>query len=141
MFLFQIPYLYEYKFKENNFAILKQTVAGKNPKSFTIHDIKRLEQAWGEENAINSMMGYYRFLVQNRFFYFGYSEDQFMIHHPALFISGLHDTALVWENVESGAKKYCKNGYDFKLYNTTHWIQHEESERFNNDLENFIKRN
>jgi pimeloyl-ACP methyl ester carboxylesterase len=135
--IFQIPYLMEYKLRQNNFALLKRILTKRS--SYTKEDMKRLEKAWSQDHAIENMLNYYKYLVQAQFIFFYEHEKNYKIDIPILMISAENDNALLWNYAEKGIKKHCKNGI-FKLYkNTSHFFQRDHHELLNFDIENFIK--
>lgn len=106
------------------------------PGSFTDADIPHYIAAWKQPGAMTAMINWYRAVVRRREG-FAVEGDQ-RIHVPVLILWGKHDVALIeesaWQSLE-----YCDNGRLIVLENATHWVQHDEPERVNRHLIEYLR--
>jgi pimeloyl-ACP methyl ester carboxylesterase len=83
---------------------------------------------------MTAMINWYRALVQHR----PQPIPDSRVHVPTLILWGKNDIALE-PQMASQSLAYCDNGRLFVLENATHWVQHDEPERVNHHLLEFLQ--
>jgi len=78
------------------------------------------------------MVNWYRAMLQCR----NEPPESFRVIMPLLILWGVDDVNILQEQAEQSLK-YCDEGRLVK-FDCTHWIQHEEPDRVNQMIEEFI---
>jgi len=134
MFYFQLPRLPEWGFSRNDFAMgvrtLRQT---SRPGAFTDADLDRYREAWSHPGAVKGMLDWYRALFRTA------TERSVVlpIERPTLLIWGANDTALRQAMAEPSID-LCTDGRLRIIAEATHWVHHEETDRVNDLLLDFL---
>ena len=106
---------------------------GSTPNSFTAEDLEHYREAWSQPGAVTAMINWYRALLRRK------PErlpDQ-RVHVPTLVIWGKQDVALSHEMAQPSVD-LCDDGRLVMIDSATHWVQHDEPERVNQLLLEFI---
>jgi pimeloyl-ACP methyl ester carboxylesterase len=130
---FQLPLLPEWMLRAADFAALRGAMrATARPGTFSIEDFALYRAAWAQDGALTAMLNWYRALP-------GYSGSvrTGSIRVPVRVIWGDRDVALDAGLAEAGLA-LCEQGEAFHLAGATHWVQHEEPERVNHLLVEFL---
>jgi len=117
MALFQLPWLPE--------------VLG--PKVFPQRDDPAYREAWSQPGALTAMLNWYRYIPLS-----GRAADERRITLPVLVVWGDRDSALEPGLAEESAS-LCDTVEVVHLPEATHWLQHEEVDRVNALLLEFLR--
>ncbi len=132
---FQIPWLPEAVFKRNDWKPLVENMRSTSRAgTFSIEDFKYYREAWGQENAMTSMLNWYRALARGS----NVLSKNMRISQPTLLLWGANDFALGIELAKASIK-FCDQGQLEVFEQTGHWIQHEEPERLYKHLTTHFK--
>lgn len=132
---FQIPWLPEFLARFNNWRSAAQTlIKTSRPGTFTEADLDLYRQAWSQPKAYKSMIHWYRAIVQKP----PVSPGKTRIAVPTLLIWGTQDKFLGHEMAQPSID-LCKDGQLVMIEEATHWVQHEEPERVNALIGDFLK--
>jgi pimeloyl-ACP methyl ester carboxylesterase len=131
-FYFQIPWLPEVMFHRRNWRLLTESLRrSSRPGTFREADLDHYRAAWSEVGAITAMVNWYRAKMPAQ-------PLDSRIHVPALVIWGAKDTFLDRRLAEASIE-YCDRGTLQVIEAATHWVQHEEPERVNRLLIDFLR--
>ncbi len=132
---FQLPSLPEAMFKRENWKTLVENMRSTSREgTFSAEDFKYYREAWGQENAMTSMLNWYRALARGS----NFLSKTLRIMQPTLLLWGANDFALGVELAKVSIK-FCDQGQLEVFENVGHWIQHEEPERLYNHLTTHFK--
>lgn len=144
VFFFQIPWIPIWKIKKDNFAFLRSIAKTSNPKSFAVEDLQRLEEAWKQPGAVESMVAWYRFIGRKAITEKLWDKDVFesngkspFVEPETLILWGKNDVALDHRLVEPSAQM-CKRGRVKMFEDATHWVQHDKPAEVNTEIYKFI---
>ena len=130
---FQLPLLPETVLRAADFAALRGAmVASARPGTFSAEDFRCYRAAWAQPGALSAMLNWYRALP----LYAGSLRPE-RIRVPLRAVWGDRDAALDPGLVEVGLA-LCDRGEAVHLAEATHWVQHEEPERVNQLLIEFL---
>lgn len=134
MFFFQVPFLAEAILRNNDWeAMVNILVKDSRSGSFSQDDIERYRQAWWHQDAITSMLNWYRAAFQM-------SPDlsaDLRIQVPTLMLWGAQDKALSYDMAQPSLD-LCDDGELITFENSSHWVQHDEAEAVNKHLVDFF---
>jgi epoxide hydrolase 4 len=131
---FQIPLVPEFLLRANNFAaITRALVSSSRPGTFRLADLQMYRQAWSQDNAVTSMLNWYRAMIQMP--PAGLSGAR--VHVPVRMLWGVHDVALSRE-LAARSIDLCDDGRLTYFENATHWVHHEEPEEINRLIIDFL---
>jgi pimeloyl-ACP methyl ester carboxylesterase len=134
MFFFQIPFLPEAILRNNDWEyVIKMLKSDSKPNSFNEEDIERYRQAWWRKGAITNMLNWYRAAIQMP----PDMSGDLRIRVPTMILWGAQDTALGREMAQPSLD-LCDQGKLVFFENSSHWIQHDESEAVNKHLVEFF---
>jgi len=134
---------------ENNFARLMDLLVQFGSK-WELPEEKRLKYiaAWSQPGALTGSLNYYRASPlypptskndeEQIESILDLPEEMFEIKVPTLVIWGEEDRALLTGNLD-GLGEYIKDLTVKKIPDGTHWVSHEQPERVNSLIRNFIK--
>lgn len=131
IYMFQLPWLPEFRIRRNNYETLIGAIRGRRERSEEENNLYR--EAWSQPGAVTSMINYYRALMRSRPKRSGSSR----ISVPTLMIWGANDAALGREMAQPSID-LCDDGRLVFLEEATHWVQHDEPERVNELLLDFL---
>jgi pimeloyl-ACP methyl ester carboxylesterase len=130
----RLPWLPEFLMRRRNFKALAGVLReSKRPEAFTSEDLDRYRQAWSQPGALTGMVNWYRALLRKRISL----EAIGRVSVP---------TMVVWGRGEKYAERelallsagLCDHASMVDL-DATHWLQHDEPERVNGLLLEFLK--
>lgn len=128
---FQIPGLPETLLRAGDFRLMKRAMrTSSRPGTFTEADLDRYRAAWAEPGALTAMLNWYRALRRSPA-----TSDRVAI--PTLVIWGVQDRFLQ-RGLAEASLALCDHGRALWLDNATHWVQHEEPDRVNAAMLDFI---
>lgn len=134
IFFFQIPFLPEAILRNNDWElVVKMMKTGSKSGSFSTADFEQYRHAWWRKNAMTSMLNWYRAVLQK-------SPDlkaNQRIQVPTLILWGANDIALGREMARSSLE-LCDQGKLVFFEQSSHWVQHDESEAVNKYLVDFF---
>lgn len=132
---FQIPRLPEFMILSGDaMAGISALLRTSSPGSFTDQDIPHYIHAWKQPGAMTAMLNWYRAIVR----YPPPPAADSRIHVPTRIIWGKNDVALTAQ-MAAQSLEYCNDGQLTMLENATHWVQHDQPERVNHLLLEFLK--
>ena len=134
MFFFQVPWLPESIATRNNFesgATMLQKAS--RPGSFTDEELEHYREAWSQPGAVKGMLGWYRALVR----YPGRVKRR-RLKVPTLLIWGCDDIALD-RRMAAPSVELCNEGRLELFEDATHFVQHDEPDRVNALLGEFLE--
>jgi epoxide hydrolase 4 len=131
-FLFQLPRLPEALIRANDFALLRSVYCGS---AFMPEDISRYVEGFARPGALTAALNYYRAAFRQGPGHAGRSVRR--IEAPTLLIWGERDRYLVPELTE-GLEQWVSNLRVERLPNASHWLHHEDPERVNRLLVEFL---
>jgi pimeloyl-ACP methyl ester carboxylesterase len=138
MGFFQLPLLPEAFLSANNYAAIDQIFRGaeRRPGTFSDEDLAAYKSALSRPGALTAALNYYRSGWQaiGRIV----AGDVPPIEAPAMLIWGDDDLALGPELAE-GNERYAPNLVLHRIPNCSHWVQHEQSDRVNELLLDFLE--
>jgi len=133
-FFFQLPWLPEAAARRGNWSGLTEAFTGSSrPGTFGEADLEEYRKAWSEPGAITAMINWYRAAMRS-------GPDQsgdMRVHVPTLVIWGAKDTALE-RGLAQVSVEQCDQGQVEYIEEASHWVQHEEPERVNRLLIDFL---
>ena len=134
MFFFQIPFLPEAILRNNDWELVEKLMkAGSKPGSFNAADFEQYRHAWWRKNAVTSMLNWYRAVIQKP----PDLKGNLRIQVPTLILWGANDIALGREMARPSLD-LCDHGKLVFFEQTSHWVQHDESETVNKYLLDFF---
>jgi len=130
---FQAPWLPERALGAADYAWLRSAMARTaRPGTFSGADLRRYRDAWARPGALTAMLNWYRALPRH-----AGSSRPGRIRVPVRVVWGDRDAFLDLGLAEAGVA-LCDRGEAFHLPDATHWVQHEEPERVNRLLVEFL---
>jgi pimeloyl-ACP methyl ester carboxylesterase len=140
MFFFQLPLVPEWRLRRDGFSVLKRALRADRsklglPPVFDDQELEHYAQAWSHHGALTAMLNYYRAALRQSPRAAGARMRP--IEAPTLVIWGDNDTALGSELAEPEAR-WVKDVRVVHLPEATHWVQHDEPERVNELLTEFL---
>jgi pimeloyl-ACP methyl ester carboxylesterase len=107
-----------------------------NPGTFAGADMRRYVEAWSRPRAMHSMINWYRAMARTR----TARLPNLRVSIPTRIIWGARDVALS-SQMASLSLEMCDDDADlFLLENATHWVQHDEPQRVNELILEFLQR-
>lgn len=134
IFMFQLPWLPEWLLSLRDYAWLRRTLrATSRPGTFSDEDLKRYIEAWRQPGALRAMVNWYRAFVRHPVSL----DSRRKIRVPVLILWGERDRFLLAEMADPSLAM-CEHGRLVRLPRATHWLQHEEPERVNALISEFL---
>ena len=134
IFLFQLPWLPERTFSRDGFAYAEKVLrVSSRPGTFSDEDVTRYKEAWSQPGAPRSMIHWYRAALRAQL----EITKNPRVPVPTLLIWGTKDRFLGEEMAEPSLA-LCDQGRLEFIPEATHWVQHEEAERVNGLLVDFL---
>jgi epoxide hydrolase 4 len=134
---FQLPWLPERLMSLGNWALAARALQRTSrPGTFTPADIENYKLAWSQPGAMRSMLNWYRaaFRAGRRDGIAGVPER---ISVPTLLIWGARDHALSRTMARPSIER-CDDGHLVMIETATHWVHHEEPDRVNALITQFL---
>ena len=131
---FQIPWLPERLLSRDGFRGLARSMAASSrPGTFSEADLDRYRRAWSEPGAMTAMVNWYR--AGLRIPHAPWPDP--LIRVPTLMIWGAKDRFL-GPGVARSSFALCESARLEWIDEATHWVQHEEPERVNRLILDFL---
>jgi pimeloyl-ACP methyl ester carboxylesterase len=133
---FQLPWLPELLIRLGDFAALRRTFRTEpaRPGAFTAADVERYRHALARPGALTAALNYYRALFRH----FGdVPTDPPPLRVPTMVIWGERDRYLDIRCLD-GLERWVPGVRVERLPGATHWVQHDEPERVNRLLQDFL---
>jgi pimeloyl-ACP methyl ester carboxylesterase len=131
---FRAPWLPEFLMRRRNFRALADALReSQRPEACTDADLEKYREAWSMPGALTAMVNWYRALLAKRWTLGPIGR----ITIPTRILWGRDDKFGVSELAELSCG-LCDNGSVVYL-DTSHWLQHDEPERVNALLLEFLK--
>ena len=136
MFLFQLPWLPEALFRLGNWrGAVRGLRNSSRPGTFSEDDLQRYRQAWSQPGAMTAMINWYRAAMRH----LPEMPENLRVAAPTLLIWGKRDRFVLPELAEPSLA-LCDRGELVFIEEATHWVQHEEPERVNALIVEFLNR-
>lgn len=136
IFFFQLPWLPENLLALQGARRLAHSLRSTSvPGTFTSAELEEYQRAWTQPGAIRAMLNWYRAALRapgERL-----SRTRRRIRMPCLIIWGAKDRFLGQE-MASESLEYCDHGRLELIPDATHWVQHEQAEKVNALLGEFL---
>lgn len=137
MAFFQLPWLPEMLLQARDFEWLAHAMtATSRPGAFTTLDLRAYREAWAQPGALTGMLNWYRALPMGTRTPANRGRGQVAV--PVRLLWGDRDHALEPGLAEASIER-CDAGEVFHFPDATHWLQHEEPERVNELLIEFLR--
>ncbi len=134
MGFFQIPILPELIIRQADIRAFTQALTGTSRRgTFTPEDLAEYRRAWRQPGAITAMLNWYRAVVQRA----PAQTPDPRVKMPTRILWGKKDRFLKWEMAQASLE-LCDQGELFFFDDATHWVQHEEPERVNQLIGDFL---
>jgi pimeloyl-ACP methyl ester carboxylesterase len=134
IFFFQLPWLPERIFSRHAFAYPEKALrSSSRPGTFSDEDVARYKEAWSQPGAVRSMIHWYRAALRAQ----PRRPESPRVRVPTLMIWGTQDRFLGQEMAQPSLD-LCDHGRLELIPAATHWVQHEEPERVNRLLVDFL---
>lgn len=134
MLFFQIPWLPELILRRDEWGAMIRALKGTSrPGTFSAADLAHYREAWSQPGAMTAMLNWYR-AAARRVPTMGYTAR---ITVPTLVIWGAQDRFLDQEMAQASIER-CEDGRLVMIEEASHWVQHEEAERVNGLLLDFL---
>jgi pimeloyl-ACP methyl ester carboxylesterase len=134
IFAFRLPWLPEFLMRQRSYKALTDALReSKRPAACSDDDLAKYREAWSMPGALTGMVNWYRAIQAKRIT----PGSAPRITVPTLIIWGNGDKYGVPELAERGGQ-LCDNGKVVYL-DASHWVQHDEPERVNELLLEFLK--
>lgn len=134
IFFFQVPWLPELISSRINFALLRKGLIKSSRRgTFSETDLKQYQEAWSKKNALRSMINWYRAAFRTMF----EKSVKSYIDIPTLLIWGMKDFALISDMAQPSID-LCRKGRLVFIEEASHWVQHEEPDRVNSLIKDYL---
>jgi pimeloyl-ACP methyl ester carboxylesterase len=134
MLFFQIPWLPERVLSAADFRLLARSLrSSSRAGTFSDEDLKIYKEAWSRPGAMTGMVSWYRALLRAR----PERPPSPRVTVPTLLIWGARDHFLGRELAQPSIE-LCDRGRLAFIEEATHWLQHEEPDRVNALLADFL---
>jgi pimeloyl-ACP methyl ester carboxylesterase len=114
-------------------ALIRGLERSSRPGTFAPADLERYRQAWSEPKAMTSMIHWYRAAFRHR----PAPLAEPLVRVPTLILWGVKDKFLN-PGVARSSFALCENAHLEWFEEATHWVHHEEPERVNRLLRDFV---
>jgi pimeloyl-ACP methyl ester carboxylesterase len=134
MLFFQLPWLPEFVSRRQNWRLLASMLRSTSrPGTFSDADLAQYRQAWSQPGAYPAMLNWYRAMMRAH----TTPPAKQPIAVPTLLLWGAQDHFLGRELAEASIRK-CSQGQLVLLEDATHWLHHEQPERVNSLIQEFL---
>ena len=135
MSYFQIPWLPEFSLLVGNHRFAARTLRrSSRPGTFSEFDLNAYRAAWGQPGAWTGMINWYRAIFRSP----PKRLPSRRIQTPTLLIWGKQDQFLGHEMAQPSID-LCDDGRLEMVPEGAHWVQHEEAERVNKSILEFLE--
>ena len=131
---FQLPELPEWTARAGDWWLPAHAMtATSRPGAFSAQELRHYRQAWARPGAYTAMLNWYRAALRRPL---PLPSDP-RIHVPTLMLWGAKD-AFLDASMAPASILYCTRGKLMLFKNATHWLHHEEAQRVNSLLTDFL---
>jgi epoxide hydrolase 4 len=131
---FQLPWIPEAISRNEDWKLVEKALhESSRPGTFSDADLEYYRESWWRKGAFTSMLNWYR---ANARIQPDLPEDS-RVRVPTLLIWGNKDLAL-GEHLVEPSIEMCDHGRVEQIEEATHWVQHEEAERVNQLILDFV---
>ncbi|MBK6793591.1 MAG: alpha/beta hydrolase [Anaerolineales bacterium] len=139
VFFFQIPFFVEWILRRDDYRNMARMLVGSGRKStFQRSDIEEYKKAWSQPGALTGMLNWYRNIFRGSLRSIFQKKSARRVSIPTLILWGKNDVALSHEMVQPSLE-LCDNGSAVFFENATHWVQHDEANKVNKKLIEFLR--
>ena len=131
-FYFQFPWLPERRARRWHWRFFKRFLRDARP-AFSAEELDRYVEAWSQPGAAKAMIDYYRAAVR-----LGSKQEVRTVTAPTLVIWGQGDRYLGPKLAEPHQEDVPNLDRVERLPNASHWVHHDEAERVNELLVDFL---
>jgi len=131
-FYFQFPWLPERRARRWHWRFFKRFLRDARP-AFSAEELDRYVEAWSQPGAAKAMIDYYRAAVR-----LGSKQEIRTVTAPTLVIWGQGDRYLGPKLAEPHQEDVPNLDRVERLPNASHWVHHDEAERVNELLVDFL---
>jgi epoxide hydrolase 4 len=131
-FYFQLPKLPERRARRRHWRFFKRFLRDARPQ-YTADELDRYVEAWSQRGAATAMIDYYRAAVR-----LGSKQEVRPVAAPTLVIWGQGDRYLGPKLAEPHHEDVPNLDRVERLPNASHWVHHDEAERVNELLVDFL---
>jgi len=133
--MFQLPWLPETVYGRHGGKPLAEALRkSSRPGTFTDDALAEYRSAWSQPGALTAMINYYRAAFRAK----PQIPADLRIHVPTLIVWGTDDAFINREFADESLAR-CDQGRLVLIDGATHWVQHEEPERVNRLLLEFLR--
>ncbi|HEY1379194.1 MAG TPA: alpha/beta hydrolase [Gemmataceae bacterium] len=134
-FVMQVPRLTEWLSRLGNWrGVVRGLRKSSRPGTFTDADFDRYRQAWSQPGAFTAMVNWYRAAMRAP----PAIPADVRVHMPTLVLWGAKDR-FIRPKYAAKSVALCDDGRLEMLEAATHWVQHEEADRVNHRLTEFLR--
>jgi pimeloyl-ACP methyl ester carboxylesterase len=133
-FLMLVPRLTEWSSRFWNWhSLVRALRKSSRPGTFTDDDFIHYREAWSQPGAFTAMVNWYRAAMRSP----PAARPDVRVHVPTLILWGARDKFIRRQYAEKSVQM-CDDGRLELFEDATHWIQHEETERVNERVIEFL---
>lgn len=134
---FQIPFLPEWSMSVFDYdPLVRSLINSGKEETFHREELEEYKRAWSQPNALKSMVNWYRAAMQVSSSYGEAPKEK--IQPETLILWGEKDMFLGKELAEASLD-YCRDARIIFYPEATHWLQIDEAEAVNRELEAFFR--
>jgi epoxide hydrolase 4 len=134
-FLMLVPRLTEWSSRRRNWhSLVRALRKSSRPGTFTDEDLIRYREAWSQSGAFTAMVNWYRAAMRSP----PAARPDVRVHVPTSVLWGARDKFIRRKYAEKSVQM-CDDGRLEIFEDASHWIQHEEAERVNEELAKFLR--
>jgi pimeloyl-ACP methyl ester carboxylesterase len=135
IFLFQVPWLPEQALARRGYATLVRAIRDEptRPGAVTNEDVAAYRSAWSQPGALTAMLNWYRAMLRP-----GSAAPLRRIDAPTLVLWGEADPHL-GVDLATPKPELVPNARIVRLAGASHWVQHDEPERVNDALVEWLR--
>lgn len=134
VYVLSLPWLPEVMMRAGGFNALRQSlVDSSRPGTFTDAELDAYRQAWSQPGALTAMVNWYRALLRKQF-----PATASRIDVETLLLWGVDDK-FGERSVAEDSIRLCRRGEAVFIEDATHWVHHEQPERVNQALVEFLR--
>ncbi|WP_448204636.1 alpha/beta fold hydrolase [Azospirillum sp. sgz302134] len=130
---FQLPFLPERMIRARGFRMAEHALTNTSRRgTFDADDLARYREAWAQPGALTAMLNWYRAMRR------GHHPPTVRVRPPTLILWGDRDRFLE-KGLAEAAAALCDDARVVHMEKASHWVQHEEAERVNRELADFLR--
>lgn len=135
MLFFQLPWISEALWRRQSLRASADGLARTaRPGAFSEEDLQAYREAWSRPGALTGMLNWYRALR-----FVPPPPASWVVQAPTLLLWGAQDAYLELSLAQASAD-LCRDSRVVIFDQATHWVQHEEAEKVNQEIIRFFSR-